>query len=68
MNGFALLGILLLIYALAILGLTIKKPENIWSMPKIKWFNKMLGSKGTDILFYIIAGVAACAGIWLLLT
>ncbi len=66
MNGWGLLGLLLILYAAAIVYITAKKPENIWDMPKIKLFRKVLGEKGTVIFFYLFAAVALGFGIWLL--
>jgi hypothetical protein len=66
MNGLALLGILLFIYAIAVIYITAKKPESIWNMAKIKMFRKILGEGGTVIFFYIFAAIAAIVGIWLI--
>jgi hypothetical protein len=66
MNGWAILGLLLIAYAIAVTVLAIKKPENIWNMAKIKMFRKILGEKGTVIFFYIFALIAAGFGIWFL--
>jgi hypothetical protein len=67
MNGLALLGIVLIIYAAFVIFITIKKPEGIWNMAKIRMFRKLLGEQGTVIFFYVFAIVAAVAGVWLLL-
>lgn len=66
MNGLALLGLFLILYAVVVVVLAIKKPKSIWEMGKIKMLIKLLGDKGTVILFYIIAAVALGFGIWLL--
>lgn len=66
MNGLALLGILLVIYAIAVVYITVKKPEAIWDMAKIKIFRKVLGENGTVIFFYIFAAIVAIIGIWLM--
>ena len=66
MNGLALLGLILILYAAAVVFLAIKKPQIIWDMPKIKFFRKVLGESGTVIFFYVIAAIAAGFGIWLL--
>ena len=66
MNGLALLGLFLVLYAVAIVVLTIKKPKTIWEMSKIKFFIKLLGDKGTVIFFYSFAAVSLGFGIWLL--
>jgi hypothetical protein len=67
MNGLALLGIVLIIYAAFVIFITIKKPEGIWNMAKIRMFRKLLGEQGTVIFFYVFAIVAAVVGVWLLL-
>ena len=65
MNGLALLGIVLVIYAFIVVVIAIMKPESIWEMGKIKFFRKYLGEKGTVIFFYIWALLALGVGIWL---
>ena len=66
MNGLALLGLILILYAVVVVVLAVKKPKSIWEMGKIKLFIKLLGDKGTLVLFYVIAAVALGFGIWLL--
>ncbi|MCK4543681.1 MAG: hypothetical protein KAU17_15730 [Spirochaetales bacterium] len=66
MNGLALLGLFLVLYAVLVVFLAIKKPKSIWEMGKIKFFIKLLGEKGTVIFFFVIAAIAAGFGIWLL--
>jgi UDP-N-acetylmuramyl pentapeptide phosphotransferase/UDP-N-acetylglucosamine-1-phosphate transferase len=66
MNWLALLGLLLIVYALFVIYLTVKKPEGIWNMAKIRMFRKVLGEKGTVIFFWIIAAACTGVGIWLL--
>lgn len=66
MNGWALLGLLLILYSIVIVAITIKKPTAIWEMKKIKLFIKLLGERGTEIFFYIFAAIAAGFGVWLL--
>jgi hypothetical protein len=63
----ALIGILLIVYSVVVVLLTVKKPEAVWSMKKIKLFEKALGEKGTEIFFYIFAVIALAVGLWLLL-
>lgn len=67
MNGLALLGILLMIYAIAIVFIAIKKPEKIWNMAKIRMFIKVLGEQGTVIFFYIFAAICFAGGLWLVI-
>lgn len=66
MDGWALLGLLLIAYAAFVVYLNIKKPEKIWDMAKIRMFRKLLGEQGTVIFFYIFAAIALGFGIWLL--
>ena len=66
MNGWALLGIVLIVYAVLIFFITFKKPKGIWEMAKIKAFRKVLGEKGTVIFFYIWGVLAIVLGIWLI--
>ncbi len=67
MNGIALLGILLVAYGFVVLGITVKKPEKVWSMGKIQLFIKVLGEKGTVLFFYVFGVAAIGFGIWLML-
>ncbi len=66
MNGFALLGLFLIIYAAAVYLIALKKPKSIWEMGKIKFFRNRLGEKGTVIFFIIFGTIALGFGIWLL--
>ncbi len=66
MNIKALIGIILLIYAGAVLGMTITKPPKLWNIAKIKWFRDKLGEKGTVIFFFIWAALFAGIGFYLL--
>ena len=67
MNGIALLGVFLVLYAGAVVFITVKKPEGIWNMAKIRMFRKVLGESGTVIFFYIFGVVCLAVGVWLLL-
>lgn len=67
MNGWALLGIILILYAAVLVYFAVKKPEAIWNMAKIKLFRKVLGEQGTVIFFYVFAVLCAGVGFWLLL-
>lgn len=67
MNGIALLGVFLVLYAGAVVFITVKKPEGIWNMAKIRMFRKVLGESGTVIFFYIFAVLCLAVGVWLLL-
>ena len=65
-NGLAILGLFLILYAVAVVVLAIKKPKSIWEMRKVQMFIKLLGDRGTVILFYVLGAVALGLGIWLL--
>ena len=66
MDGLALLGLILILYAGAVVYITLKKPEAIWNMAKIRVFRKLLGDRGTEIFFYLFALASAGFGLWLL--
>ncbi len=66
MDGWALLGLILIAYAAVVVYITVKKPVSIWDMAKIRLFRKVLGEKGTIIFFFIFAAIALGLGIWLL--
>lgn len=66
MDGLALLGLILIVYGAAVIFITVKKPEQVWEMGKIRMFRKILGEKGTEIFFYLFALAAAGFGVWLL--
>jgi hypothetical protein len=67
MNGLALLGVILVLYAGAVVFIAAKKPEGLWNMAKIRMFRKVLGDGGTVIFFYLFAAVSLAVGVWLLL-
>lgn len=67
MNYMALIGILLVIYGVAVIGLTLKKPASIWDMKKIKLFIKLLGNKGTDVFFFVFAAICIIGGVLLII-
>ncbi|NLC67161.1 MAG: hypothetical protein GX752_09580 [Clostridium sp.] len=66
MDVYALLGILAFVYAGMVFFITYKKPVNIWSIGKIKAFEKVLGKKGTEYFFYVFGLLAVVLGIWLI--
>lgn len=66
MNPWALLGILLFLYAGVVVWLAVTKPEKIWKMKKIQLFEKVLGEMGTVVFFYVWAALAVAVGVWLL--
>lgn len=65
MNYYPLLGLLAFIYSGVVIFLAIKKPEKIWKIKKIQAFEKALGKRGTEILFYAWAILFIALGIWL---
>ncbi len=67
MDELALLGLILILYAGAVVYIALKKPEAIWNMAKIRMFRKILGDRGTEIFFYLFALASAGFGIWLLI-
>ncbi len=67
MNGWALLGIVLLMYAGIVFFITFKKPDKIWNIGKIRGFRKVLGEKGTIVFFYAWGLLALVLGIWLII-
>lgn len=67
MNTMALLGILAILYGVAVIFLAIKKPPKIWGMKKIQTFEKVLGEKGTIIFFYVWAVIFLVLGVWLMM-
>ena len=66
MNGLALLGIVLVLYAALVFYIAIKKPDSMWEMSKIRAFRSKLGDKGTVIFFMIWGVIALGFGVWLL--
>jgi len=51
MDGLAFLGLVLILYAVLVVYIAVKKPPVIWDMKKIEVFKKMMGEKGTVIFF-----------------
>ena len=51
MNGWALLGVICIIYFVFVLYISIKKPTAIWRMKKIQGFINMFGENGTVVFF-----------------
>lgn len=67
MNALALVGILLVLYGVAVVVITVKKPESIWKMKKIQLFIKVLGERGTVVFFYIFALICLVGGFVLMI-
>jgi hypothetical protein len=67
MDGMAILGIVLILYAAVVVWITVAKPKAIWEMAKIKMFIKWFGEKGTVIFFYVWGALALVIGVWLLM-
>ncbi|BES66114.1 hypothetical protein SANA_25530 [Gottschalkiaceae bacterium SANA] len=59
-------AILAIVYAVIVVILAVLKPEAVWKIKKIQWFEKVLGEKGTEIFFYIWALLFLVLGVWLL--
>jgi hypothetical protein len=60
------LGIILIVYGIAVLAITFMKPDKIWNMKKIQGFVNVFSEIGTVIFFTIWALVAIVVGIVLL--
>ena len=58
-------AILAIVYAVMVVVIAVLKPEAIWNMKKIQWFEKVLGEKGTEIFFYVWALIFLVLGVWL---
>ena len=67
MDGLALLGMVLILYAGFVVYITVKKPTAIWKMKKIQMFINALGENGTVIFFYVWGALAFGIGVWLLI-
>ena len=67
MNWLALLGVLLVAYAVFVFYVSVKKPEKVWEMGKVRGFRKALGDAGTVILFIVFGLAMGGLGIWLIL-
>lgn len=59
-----LVGLISIIYASFVVFLTIKRPEKIWSMNKIQFFEKRFGPNNTIIIFYVWALLFFFLGFW----
>lgn len=59
-------GIIAIVYAAMVIVLAITKPEAIWKIKKIQFFEKHFGVKGTELFFYVWALVFLVLGVWLL--
>ncbi|HAE43510.1 MAG TPA: hypothetical protein DCG34_11445 [Clostridiales bacterium] len=66
MDGYALLGLLAILYAILVVYIAAKKPPKLWEMAKIRMFRKVLGEQGTVAFFYVFAVVFIALGIWLI--
>ena len=68
MNTRGLLGVLLVLYSLAVVAIALLKPKAIWNMKKIQFFRNRFGEKGTVVFFLVWGVVALIVAIWLLAT
>jgi len=59
-------GIIAIIYASMVVYVTIKRPEKIWTMERVQFFEKRFGPNNTIILFYIWAFAFYFLGFWLM--
>ena len=64
MNNYSLLALLAFAYAGLAFWMVLKKPDRLWKMGKVQGMIKLLGEKGTDIVFYIVTVIAVGLGIW----
>lgn len=64
MNYYPLLALLAFVYAGLVFWMVFKKPAKLWGINKVQTMIKILGEKGTDILFYIVGLIAIGLGIW----
>ena len=67
MSGLALLGVLLVLYAVVVVVVAIKQPSPIWNTVKGRTLIKLFGDKGTVVVFYIVAAAALITGILLMI-
>lgn len=59
------LGLFLVLYALIVFWISMKKPAKVWRMGKIQGFVKILGDLGTQVFLAIFGLAALGVGIWL---
>ncbi len=67
MNWYPLIALIAFAYAAATLFIIIKKPPSMMKLGKVEIFQKMIGEKGTDILYYAVAALAIGIGVWALM-
>ena len=63
MNIFPLLALLCFAYVGLVVWIAVKKPDKLWNMGKVKAFRKVLGDRGTEIFFYVVAVIFVGVGI-----
>lgn len=68
MSGWAILGIVLIVYFLFIIYISFAKPTKIWNTGKIQGFVKSFGETGTVVFFIIWGLIVGGIGVWLLIT
>lgn len=61
-----LAGIISILYASFVVFITLKKPDKIWAMQKIQFFEKRFGPNNTIMLFYVWALLFFFLGFWLM--
>ncbi len=67
MQWYPLIALIAFAYAAATLFIIIKKPPSMMKLGKVEIFQKLIGKKGTDILYYAVSILAIGIGIWALL-
>lgn len=67
MNLWALLGIVLVLYAVMCIYIAIRKPAKLWDMAKIRGFRRVLTDKGTVIFFIVWGLLFGALGVWLMI-
>ncbi len=59
-------GLISIVYASFVVFITLKRPEKIWAMKNIQFFEKRFGPNNTIILFYAWALLFFFLGLWLM--
>ena len=59
-------GLVLILYAIFVIYITIKRPKSIWQKKKIKIFINLIGERGTVILFFVWSALVLAVAVFLL--
>jgi hypothetical protein len=62
-----IVGIIAILYGVAVLYITWAKPPALWGIAKIQAFVSLLSLRGTEIFFSVVAVAVMAVGVWLLL-